>query len=455
MLYPLLSVGALLYLNLRIENWKMKKYNQNLLWISITTLALTACGGGNSNSNDNISEKDEHDHEFSILVAQNNTSTLSLLEEGELEALDRDAAGNGATLVLGETGAYAAVLASNTINFVHGLHDEDEEEEEENNEEEHEEEAHVLDFTFTGSDVSHVITTGGHFAVLDAGSTTFIEYDELENDMPATEVVDLGVTETYPALMIDEEHELVMVFDGTDAKLYEDTTEEDSFACANPSSHGQTDELVVVSCGAGALALVIEENEENEKNEENEENEKNKATEGHTFTSSALTLDGTASKYVWRAQGHVIVGFEPGTSNYAIVELDDDAGEPVVVKGSDDSAFTFEKNICDMQLDSEEQDILAMTLDGTFVALDHEGIELKSIELDFSAASTCGDFIMAPAAKTALVVDNKAKKGYEIDMEESESGSATYHLHEDFDLTVSDIANMVVFHEKDESEHEH
>jgi hypothetical protein len=407
----------------------MKKYNQNLLWISITTLALTACGGSSSSSSDNISEKDEHDHEFSILVAQDTTDTLSLLEEGELEALDDAAAGNGATLVLGETGAYAAVLANNTINFVHGLHDEDEEEE--NIEEEHEEEAHVLDFTFTGS---QVITTGGHFAVLAGGSTTFIEYDELENDMPATEdTSNLSVSETYPALMIDEDHGVVMVFDDADAKVFEDTTEEASFTCTNPSSHGQTDELVVVTCDEGALAVVIEEDE---------------TTEEHTFTDSMLTLDGTVANYVWRAQGHVIVGFEPSTSNYAIIELED---ETVTVS----NPFVFATNICDMQLDSEKQDILAMTLGGTFIALDHEGIELKSIELDFSAASTCDDFIIASAAKTALVVDNTAQKGYELDMEESESGFANYHLHEDFDLAVSDIASMVIFHEKDVSKHEH
>jgi len=407
----------------------MKKYNQNLLWISITALALTACGGSSSSSSDDTSEADEHDHEFSILVAQNNTSTLSLLEEGELEALDDAAAGNGATLVLGETGAYAAVLANNTINFVHGLHEEEEHEEE--HEEAHEEEAHVLDFDLTGS---QVITTGGHFAVLDAGTTTFIEYDELENDMPATENTDaLSLTETYPALMIDEEHEVVMVFDGTNAKFFEDTTEEASFACTNPSSHGQTDELVVVTCDEGALAVVIEEND---------------ATEEHTFTNSILTLNGTVANYVWRAQGHVIVGFEPSTSNYAIIELDD---ETVTVS----NPFAFAANICDMQLDSDEQDILAITLGGTFVALDHEGIELQSIELDYSVASTCDDFTMAAADKTAIVVDNNAQKGYELDIEESESGSATYHLHEDFDLAVSDIASMVVFHEKDESEHEH
>jgi hypothetical protein len=406
----------------------MKKYNQNLLWISITTLALTACGG-DSSSSDNTSAADEHDHEFSILVTQNNTSTLSLLEEGELEALDDAAAGNGATLVLGETGAYAAVLANNTINFVHGLHDEDEEEE--NIEEEHEEEAHVLDFDLTGS---QVITTGGHFAVLAAGSTTFIEYDELKNDIPAPEdTSNLSVTETYPALMIDEEHGVVMVFDGTNAKVFEDTTEEASFSCANPSSHGQTDELVVVTCDEGALAVVIEEDE---------------STEEHTFTDSILALDGTVANYVWRAQGHVIVGFEPSTSDYAIIELED---ETVTVS----NPFVFATSICDMQLDSEEQDILAMTLGGTFIALDHEGSELKSIELDFSAASTCDDFIIASAAKTALVVDNTAQKGYELDMEESESGFANYHLHEDFDLAVSDIASMVIFHEKDVSKHEH
>ena len=403
----------------------MKKYNQNLLWISITTLALTACGGSSSSSDD-TTETEEHEHDSSIFISQTDTTALSLLEDGELEVLDDAAAGYDATLVLGETGAYAAVLANTTVNFVHGLHDEEEE-----TDEEHEEEAHVLDYSLTGS---QVITTGGHFAVLDAGTTTFIEYDELENDTPATEDTSaLSLTETYPALMIDEEHELVMVFDGTDAKLYEDTTEEDSFACANPSSHGQIDGLVIVTCDAGALAVVIEEDE---------------TTAEHTFTDSMLTLDGNDENYVWRAQGDVVVGFESGTKNYAIIELD---GNSVEVSNS----FVFAGNICDIQLDSHEQDILAMTLGGTFVALDHEGTELQSIALDFSTASTCDDFVMAAADKTAIVVDNNAQKGYELDVEESETESASYHLHEDFDLDVSDIASMVVFHEKDESEHEH
>jgi hypothetical protein len=236
--------------------------------------------------------------------------------------------------------------------------------------------------------------------------------------------------------MIDEEHGLVMTFDGTDAKIYENIANEESFACVNPSSHGQIDGLVVVTCDAGALAVVIEEDENTE----------------HTFTSSILTLAGNGANYVWRAEGDVIVGFEPGTSNYAIIELDDSGETSSAVPSN---PFVFAENICDMQLESHEQDILAMTLGGTFVALDHEGTELKSIALDFSTASTCDDFIMAAADKTAIVVDNSAQKGYELDVDESESESATYHLHEDFNLDVSDIASMIVFHEKEESGHEH
>ena len=414
----------------------MKKYNQNLLWISITTLALTACGGSSSSSDD-TTETEEHEHDSSIFISQTDTTALSLLADGELAVLD-DAAGNGATLVLGETGAYAAVLANTTVNFVHGLHDEEEEE----SDEEHEEEAHVLDYSLTGS---QVITTGGHFAVLDAGTTTFIEYDELENDTPATEVVDLGVTETYPALMIDEGHELVMVFDGTDAKLYEDTTEEASFTCATPTSHGQTDELVVVSCGAGALALVIEEDE---------------TTEEHTFTNSTLTLDGTASNYIWRAEGHVIVGFEPGTSNYAIVELDESGVTPsvVVVEGSDAGTVEIERTICDIKLDSEEQDVFVLGAGDTanagdkLVVLSHEGELLQNVTLNELTDTTCDDLVMTSASSNALVVNNSVQKAYDIDAHDSDN----YHVHSEYDLLVDDIADVVIFHEKDEdADHDH
>ncbi|MFT4776776.1 MAG: hypothetical protein ACI9B7_001149 [Oleispira sp.] len=430
---------ALLYSKLRIESWKMRKFNQKLICVSIATLALTACGGGSSsNNNSNSSDSDEHDHESSVLVSQSNTTTLSLLEEGELEALEDAAAGNGARLVLSETAAFAAVLSSGTVNFVHGLHDDDEEEASSaEGDEGHEEEASVLDFSLTGS---NVITTSGHFAVLAEGSTTFIEYDELENDMPNTEdTTNLGVNQTYPALILDEEHDLKLLFDGVDALVYEGQEQEKSFTCATPTSIGQTSELVVVSCGANVAALVVTEDSAGE----------------HTLTDSILDLDGTDENYVWRAEGHVIVGFEPNTTNYAVIELNDSADTVEVVKGSDSDTFEFTQNICEIKLDSAEQEILAISEFGIFVALDHEGSELKSIELDFSTESSCDAFVMASAAKTALLVDNNAQKGYEIDVDDLVNNPNEYHVHEDFDIGVSDIADMVLFHEKDKVEDEH
>ncbi|NVK37183.1 MAG: hypothetical protein HWE18_04600 [Gammaproteobacteria bacterium] len=408
----------------------MYLFKQKLLWVSAASLALTACGGSSSSSSSS-----EEEHDISILVSQSNTTSLSLLEEGALETLDEAAAGNGAKLVLSENGAFAAVLANGTVNFVHGLHEE--EEGEEAHEEDEHEEAHVLTHNLTGTDIA-VVPSNGHFAVLVDGDTTFIEYAELENETPATEDTSgLSVDEVYPALMLDEAHDLKLVFDGTNAKVFEANTEEYSFACANPSSHGQTSELVVVSCDEGAVSLLIEEGE----------------TE-HVITSEVLAdLDGVDEDYIWRAQGHVIAGFVPNSTDYAIVEHDETNGI-LVVKGSDDGTNVFSENICDLQLDTTDGDVLTLTAGGKFVALDHEGAVLKTIALDESAQTSCGDLVLASASKAVVVIDNNVLKGYGIDVDEPETNPAGYHVHERFDLNVSDIASMVIFHEVGET-HDH
>lgn len=402
----------------------MNVFKQNLLWISVASLALTACGGSSSPSSEG-----GHEHEMSILVSQADTTSLSLLEDGVLEALDDAAADNGAKLVLSETGAYAAVLVNGTVNFVHGLHEEGATE----MAAEHEE-AHMVDFSLSGTDIS-VVPSSGHFAVLVDGTTTFIEYSELANTTPVTEDTSgLSITETYPALILDELHDLKLVFDGTNAKVFEGTDElvTESFACANPTSHGQTPELVVVSCDQGAMSLLVEEGEIE-----------------HVIIPGVLAdLDGTGSDYIWRAQGHVIAGFVPNTTSYAIVEHDETQGV-VVVKGSDTGTYAFSENICALQLDTTDGDILAIAAGGKFVALDHEGGALNNITLDESAGSSCGDFVMASAAKGVVVLDNNAMKGYGIDVDDPVTG---YHVHERFDLSVSDVASMVIFHEIGEDE---
>ena len=414
----------------------MKTFNKNLLWASITAVALTGCGGGSSSSG----STEEHEHESSVLVSQSGNATLSLLEDGALESLTGTTAEVNPSFVLSETGAYAAVLSGTTVSFVHGLHEEEDEDHDEDDHDEddhdHEEEAHLLGHSYTGD---QVITTGGHFAILNktTKTTTFIEYDELENDTPVTESTSsLSTSQTYPALMIDEDHEVVMVFDGTNAKVYEGLTEEASFECTKPTSHGQTDELVVVTCDEGARAIVIGENESQE----------------HTFTGSLLTLDG--ADYIWRAEGHVIVGFEADTSNYAIVELD--GTSPAVVQGSDASAQAIERTICDIQLDSEEQDIFvlgagdATNVGDILVVLGHKGELLKEETLNTLNNTDCGDLVMASASDNALVINNSVQKAYDIDAHEGDN----YHVHSEYELLVNDIADVVIFHEKD-ADHNH
>lgn len=424
----------------------MTPFNKDLLWVSIATLALTGCGSSSNSSSDSGDDHD-HEHESSILVSQTGTTALSLLEDGELEAVG-DAVGNSPvndpiTLVLSETGAYAAVLnvSSTMVSFVHGLHEEEGHDEEEH---EHEEEAHVLEFDLPGS---KVITTNGHFAVLNSDSTTFVEYDELETITVAPDAINVG-TETYPALMIEEghgdDHEVLMVFAGGTAAIYEDgeAVVGDSFTCTNPTSHGQTHELVVVSCDEGALTVVIEEDD---------------VTGEHTFTEKNITLDGTEANYTWQAQGHVIVGFAPETTDYAIVELDESGSSPEVVEGGDTGSIELSRNICDIKLDSEEQDVLVLVAgDETnagdkLVVLSHKGEALVNVTLNSSTNTDCDNLVMASASKNVLVVDNSAKKAYDIDAHDS----GDYHVHDTYELDVSGIASAVIFHEKDEDADHH
>jgi hypothetical protein len=200
-----------------------------------------------------------------------------------------------------------------------------------------------------------------------------------------------------------------------------------------------------VSCGAtGVVTVVIEEvvSVEDE-------------SVSHTFAGSTLTLDGTEANYVWQAQGHVIVGFEPGTLNYAIVELD--GTSPEVLQGSDASAQAIERTICDIKLDSEEQDVFVLGAGDTtnagdkLVVLSHEGEVQKNVTLNGLSDTACDDLVMASASNSAVVVNNSAMKAYDIDAEEGDS----YHVHSTYELDVSDVSNVVIFHEKNEDEAAH
>jgi len=382
---------------------------------------ISACGS----SDDTAAPADNHEeHDLKLLVSQTNNDSLSLVHDGELEAQDGNVAGNGATILLSGNGEFAATVSAGMVNFVHGgEHEEDHAGE--SAEEEHEE-AEILSYSLSGS---QVINTMGHFSVLNAGTTTLVAYEQLEATTPAVETIDV-VGQAFPALVLEEAEEVVLVFANNTATVYEaDVATNDTQACTNPTSAAQNAEYAVFSCDEGNFAVALEE-----------------GVEDHTIEFTDLTI---AAHYAWLAQGEVVVGLDQ-TDKTQIRVIEHNASEELEV-----GTITTTNNTCALALESVDGDILVLNDGGQFQALDHEGVVLNTIVLDESNSPTCADLVMASAAKTALVVDNAAQKSYAIDVD-VEDGGSVYHIHERHDLMVNDVQSMVIFHDKKDAQaHDH
>ncbi len=373
---------------------------------------ISACGS----SDDTAAPADEHEeHGHKILVSQTNSDSLSLVHEGELEAQDGNVAGNGATILLSGNGEFAATVSAGIVNFVHGG---------EHEEEEHEE-AEILSYSLSGN---QVINTMGHFSVLDAGTTTLVEYEQLEATTPAVETIDV-VGQTFPALVLEEAEEVILVFANNTVTVYEaDVASNDTQPCTNPTSAAQNAEYAVFSCDEGNFAVALEE-----------------GVEDHTIEFTDLSIAGS---YAWLAQGEVVVGLNQ-TDKKQIRVVEHNASEELEV-----GTITTTHNTCALALESVDGDILLLNDNNQFQALNHEGTVLNTITLDDETIqATCSDLVLATAAKTALVVNNAAPKLYVIDME---AGATAYHIHERQILTVSDVQSMVIFHDKEDVQaHDH
>ncbi len=380
---------------------------------------ISACGSSDNSSS--ATGHEEHGHK--ILVSQVNSDSLSLVHEGVLEAQDGNVAGNGAIILLSGNGEFAATVSAGMVNFVHG--GEHEEGHTEESAEEENEEAEILSYSLSGN---QVINTLGHFSVLNAGITTLVAYEQLEATTPAVETIDV-VGQTFPALVLEEAEEVILVFANNTATVYEDdVATNDAQACTAPTSAAQNAEYAVFSCDEGNFAVALEEG----------------ATD-HTIEFTDLD---TIGSYAWAAQGEVVVGLNQADKKQIRV-VEHNASEELEV-----GTITTTDNTCALALDSVDGDILLLNDNNQFQALNHEGTVLNTITLDDEIIqASCSDLVLATAAKTALVVNNAAPKLYVIDME---AGATAYHIHERQILTVSDVQSMVIFHEKDDAQaHDH
>lgn len=411
----------------------MRSVNNKWLLTAISALTLAACGG--SDDDHGHGEEEHHNHDYEVLVSQANSSDLALLEEGVLETLAATDA-SGRQFVLGDSGEAVAIINGTDISFALAHFEEEHSETEEAHDEEHSEEpVHLSDYTTTAD---QVISTQGHFALLDSGTTTFIPFAELENTTPVVEQNSASVTEVYPALILDEAHDLKLVFTAGSATVYEGTDAEAAPAanitCTNPSSVAQSHELVIMSCDEGVATLLVEE-----------------TNEVHSFSNPTLTVSGTPENYLWvRGGAEVFVGFEADTKNYEIVTLNETDGTLNSV-----SNYSFADNLCHVALDSEAGDVLAVTRNSEtnaarLIALNADGT--LNANLSIGDAASCDDIFMSAGNKLAFVINQNNQTAYEIDVED---GATAYHQHETFALSSVDVADMVVLHSAGESTHEH
>jgi hypothetical protein len=371
--------------------------------IILSSLLLAACG---SSSGSGSSSSDDEEHGHDVLISQQNTDTLSVLEEGEAESLAGSAAANSAELLLSNLGEQAAVITAGSVQFVFS-HDEDEDELPE------------LSVTaITGTTIS-VVNTLDHFSVLADGATQLVPFGELENATSAAEALSLGITEMYPALLLEEGDEVVtLAFDGTDAVVYEDSmASSDTRACAVVDSTAQTDEFAVVSCDGATFSVKLEE-----------------GLTDHTIEINPIT--GVSTNVEWKTRADVFVGLGDDDKFYVLEENDSEALE---LEGT---AFAAPVDMCAWNIDTLEADIFALTAD-TLTIYSHEGSS-HSLTLDETQGAGCDDLRLAAANNAVFVIDSLNQVFYEIDKEED---ATEYHIHGREDLSVNDVASAVVFHE--------
>lgn len=389
--------------------------------ILLSSLLLAACG---SDSDDHSDAHEEHGH--ALMISQQNTTVLSFLEEGEAENLADAAAANGAALLLSNIGEHAAIITAGQVQFV-AAHLEEEEEGEAHDEEEHElPELSTLEISSTAQPI--VANTIGHFSVLVDGATQLVPYELLEEgQIPDSEPLSLGITETYPALLLEEGDEVVsLAFNGTHAVVYEDdTATSDTQACATVNSTVHSGEFALVSCDNASFSVKLEE-----------------GVSDHTI--EIATITGVSIPVTWATRGGVFVGLGNDDKFYV---LEENADEELELEGS---AFDVPASMCDWGIDSLEADIFALTATQVTI-FDHEG-ESHSITLDETQNADCDDLRMTTSNSAVFIFDNLNGVLYEIDKEED---ATEYHIHGREDLSVDDVASAVNFHEVGTESHEH
>jgi len=425
-----------------------------------SALLLAACGSDSdsSSSSSNNMDDDGHDHGASarILMTSGNSNDLTIFDQADdkFEALGQAAAMSG-ELIRSDDGLSAAVVTASGVEFVYsGIHAEEHDEGEEQAEASAAEEAGhdethgaeiLTALTLTGTDLK-VSMTQNHFAVLKDGNTHFYPAAELEEATTAEDTLELtGVTQTYPAAILDEEHGLRLVFAKDKAIVYEGTEETETVLdCESPTAVVKAHEMTLAQCDTGLIAVVVEEHEhaEDAHAEAEETSEEEPVIEAPTIDLGTLEI----SKLV--SNGHKAVTVGSGVALKSVTWKDD----KVVI--ADMALETEATAICDVDFATADTKSAILTNDGRLHFTDLKTNETRKIELDDSNDSaTCADWTLTSGSQAFVVTDSDVSKMYYIDSHDGHP----YHIHEKFPMDAgTDVAAAAMLHASGvEDDHDH
>ena len=394
-------------------------------------LMLAACGGDDNSSSSNNMD-DEHDHTASarILMTSNSDTALTVFDQAheEFEDLEDAALASAGRVIRSDDGLSAAVVTATGVQFVYsGIHPESEEAEAESGEHSETHEAELLsDLTLTGAGLQ-VSMTQNHFAVLKDGDTHLYPADSLEEATGAEESVALtGVTQSYPAAILDEEHGLTLVFADGKATVYEEeTATEASVACASPAAVAHVGELTLAQCDNGLISVVVEEEDGSE-----------------PVIEAEVVKLGNLAVTALMTNGHEGFILGEGTQiktlswNHDTESLD----------SADVALETSADGICAVEFATAVEVAGILTSDGQlhFTDLEENVTDGRVVLDDSNATATCSDWLLTAGSEAFAVVDSDVDLMYYVDSHEG----SEFHIHETFDLPAdSDIRSAALLHE--------
>lgn len=410
-----------------------------VLPLIIAVVLFSACGS--KDKDDKKPEKDaghkhEHKHgenEPRLVITDSKTNTLTHFDgdEKKFESLGQ-AASLAGIFIHALNGESAALKTDKGIQFVAAEFEEHNDKKEKKTEEHHEAAPEILnDLTITDT-TARVIASLGHYSVLKGGNSHFYPYDKLHSSTKAEEDLTIkGITQTFPAAILDDEDGLMLVFANDKATVYKKgVATADSWDCKKTEQVSQSKELTVFSCEGQTRYVAV-----------HEEAGKEPEIKG------GVTLSGFNAKG-WSISGDHIVAYNGSTAKS--LHLHDDHIDVDDVKLS----LAAGSSICTLAATTVDDAIIVLDNKGSIIISKDEKVRTITMPDAKPASLTCNDLNISGYGNGAAITDNDAGKLYVVDAHDG----GQYHIHSNSNLSAgTSVKSLAMLHKmkKESGTHKH